>query len=80
MKTALLTGAAMLMAVSSVAFAQTTQVPSGQAPAGVTSSSPDAAKASAMNSTDNARAGRAQSRWRAFIAVTVRPRTGCRGP
>jgi sporulation protein YlmC with PRC-barrel domain len=58
MKTALLTGAAMLMAVSSVAFAQTTQVPSGQAPAGVTSSSPDAAKASAMNSTDNARAGR----------------------
>jgi hypothetical protein len=69
MKPALLTGAALLMAVSSAAFAQTTQAPPGQSvpgtstvpsqtAAGVTPRSPASAAAAAMNSTDNAKAGR----------------------
>jgi hypothetical protein len=57
MKPALLTGAALLMAVSSVAFAQTTPAPSGPSPAGVTSSPPRTGSAGAMNSADNGRAG-----------------------
>jgi hypothetical protein len=60
MKPALLTGAALLMAVSSGVLAQTTQAPSGQSPASVTSSPPPmgpTGSAGAMNSADNARAG-----------------------
>jgi hypothetical protein len=45
------------MAVSSAVFAQTTQVPSGQSPANVTSGVPATGSPGAMNSTDNARAG-----------------------
>jgi hypothetical protein len=73
MKPALLTGAALLMAVSSVAFAQSPQVPAVPNQAGATSNSPGTARtgatnnagktgttnsaANALNSTDNARAG-----------------------
>jgi sporulation protein YlmC with PRC-barrel domain len=58
MKPALLTGAALLMAVMSpVAFAQTTQVPSGRSPAGVTSSPPNPGTAGTMNPPANESAG-----------------------
>jgi len=58
MKQTLLTGAALLMAVSSAAFAQSTSVPSGHSAASVTANPPAAGNAGAMNSADNARAGR----------------------
>jgi len=67
MKPALLTSAALLMAVSSGVFAQTTQAPSSQTPPSTRSSSPSpgtmasppsTAKAGAMNNADNARAAR----------------------
>jgi hypothetical protein len=60
MKPALFAGAALLMAVSSGVFAQTTQAPSGQSPASVTSSPPPigpTGSPGAMNSADHAPAG-----------------------
>jgi len=76
MKSALFTGAALLMAVSSAAFAQTTQVPSGQPPAGTTQppagtvigpSGP--ANTGAINSADNVRAGREATAGSMFMNV-----------
>jgi sporulation protein YlmC with PRC-barrel domain len=58
MKQILLTGAALLMAVSSAAFAQTAQVPSGHSAVGVASNPPVSGNAGVMNSADSARAGR----------------------
>jgi hypothetical protein len=60
MRRTLLAGAALLMTVSSGAFAQTAQEPSGQSPVSVTSSPPPigpTGSAGAVNSADNARAG-----------------------
>ncbi len=76
MKSALLTGAALLTAVSSAAFAQNTQIPSGQAPAAVTQppagvamSPSGAGNTGAMSSPDNARAGREANAGGMFMNV-----------
>jgi hypothetical protein len=78
MKSALFTGAALLMAVTSTTFAQS-QVPSSQPPAAATQppagsvigpSGP--ASTSAMNSSDNARAGREANAGGMFMNVPAR--------
>jgi hypothetical protein len=76
MKRALLTGAALLMAVSSVAFAQTAQVPPGQSPSGMPSSPPGAGNVGAMNRADNARAGLQADASSMFANVPVQSDLG----